>query len=238
MAETSLAGFVMHGSRAVLTAFGSAIHIEHQVRTIEQAVSETPALAFDLAKALVETICRTILEDRGKPYDASWELNKLFNETTQCLRLVPESHSGDPEARRSILRTLAGLNGVVQGLCELRNKGGIASHGHDAFDPSMEPVQALLAARAADALVHYLYSAHRAYERDPNVGRIRYQDFDDFNDFIDDAHEPIRIFDLIFQPSEVLFDVDAEAYRAKLAEFQTDRSEENLNGEAPTQPTR
>lgn len=175
MAETSRTDFVMHGSRAVLSAFGSAIHIEHQVRTIEQAVSETPALAFDLAKALIETICRTILQDRGKIYDATWELNRLFSETTQCLRLVPESHSGDPETRRSILRTLAGMNGLVQGLCELRNKGGIASHGHDAFDPSMEPAQALLAARAADALVHYLYSVHRTYERDPNVGRVRYR---------------------------------------------------------------
>ncbi len=179
MAETVRTEFVMHGSRAVLTVFGSAVHIEHQVRTIEQAVSETPALAFDLAKALVETICRTILQDRGKIFDAAWELNKLFNETTQCLRLVPESHSGDPEVRRSILRTLAGLNSLVQGLCELRNKGGIASHGHDAFDLSMEPTQALLAARAADALV-----------------------------------------------------------RAKLAEFQTDRAEENSKRDATTQPTR
>lgn len=61
-------------------------------------------------------------------------------------------------------------------------------------------------------------------------------DFDDFNDFVDDAHEPVHIFELIFQPSEVLFYVDAEAYRAKLAEFQTDRMEEISKPETITEP--
>jgi hypothetical protein len=218
--------FLMHGSRAVLASFGSAVHIEHQIHTIERAISENPPLAFDLAKALVETICRTILQDRGKTYDSNWELNKLFNETTQCLRLVPETHSADPDMRRSIQRTLAGLNGLIQGLCELRNKAGIASHGHDAFDIPMETLQALLAARAADALVHYLFSVHRSYVRDPNIGRIHYDDFGEFNDFVNESHEPIQIFELVFQASEVLFYVDADGYRAKLAEFQTDKKAE------------
>jgi hypothetical protein len=131
MADAAAETFVMHGSRAILAKFGSAVHIEHQITTIEKAVFETPSLAFDLAKALVETICRTILQDRGRIYESSWELNRLFNETIQCLRLVPETHATDPEVRRSILKTLAGLNGLIQGLCELRNTGGMASHGHE-----------------------------------------------------------------------------------------------------------
>jgi hypothetical protein len=236
MANDSTNEFLMHGSRAVLAAFGSAVHIEHQVKTIEQAVFKTPALAFDLAKALIETICRTILQDRGKPYDSTWELNRLFTETTQCLRLVPDSHTADPEVRRSIQKTLTGLNGLVQGLCELRNKGGIASHGHDAFDAPLQPMQALLAARAADALVHYLFSVHRSYVRDPNVGRVRYEDSDDFNEFVDENHEPVKIFELVFQPSEVLFYVDEDGYRAKLAEFQTVKSEEQENAGPTEQP--
>ena len=226
MADDSASTFLMHGSRSVLASFGSAIHIEHQVQTIERAISENPPLAFDLAKALVETICRTILQDRGKTYESNWELNKLFTETAQCLRLLPEAHSSDPEMRRTVQRTLAGLNGLIQGLCELRNKAGITSHGHDAFKVPMEAAQALLAARAADALVHYLFSAHRSYVRDPNVGRVRYTDFTDFNDFVDDSHEPIQILELVFQPSEVLFSVDADGYRAKLSEFQSDKKAE------------
>jgi hypothetical protein len=234
MPEPSSNGFVMHGSRAVLAAFGSALHIEHQIISIERAVHETPALAFDLAKALIETICRTILQDRARPYEATWDMNRLFKETVQCLRLVPDAHTSTPEIRQSLQRTLSGMYGLIQGLCELRNQVGIASHGHDAFDEPMEPVQALLAARTADALVHYLFSVHRNYARDPNVGRVRYVDFDDFNEFVDQTNEPVQVLDLVFKPSETLFYVDEDAYRAKLAEYQTD--EDQQDAEDQTQP--
>jgi hypothetical protein len=116
------------------------------------------------------------------------------------------------------------MYGLIQGLCELRNQAGIASHGHDAFDEPMEPVQALLAARAADALVHYLFSVHRNYARDPSVGRVRYVDFDEFNEYVDGTNEPVQVLDLVFKPSETLFYVDEDAYRTKLAEYQTDKA--------------
>jgi hypothetical protein len=40
------------------------LHIEEQVAAIELAVVEKPGLAFDLAKTLIESVCRTILAER------------------------------------------------------------------------------------------------------------------------------------------------------------------------------
>ena len=54
--------FVMHGARA--RDGGRAAHIEEQVKGIERAVVENPGLAFDLAKTVVESACRTILAER------------------------------------------------------------------------------------------------------------------------------------------------------------------------------
>ena len=54
--------FVMHGARAAMA--GGMLHIEEQVKSIERAVTENPGLAFDLAKTVVESTCRSILAER------------------------------------------------------------------------------------------------------------------------------------------------------------------------------
>ena len=64
MANDALAAsFVMHGSRAAMAA--GLVHIEEQVIGIELAVNDKPGLAFDLAKTLIESACRTILRERS-----------------------------------------------------------------------------------------------------------------------------------------------------------------------------
>jgi hypothetical protein len=83
----------------------------------------------------------------------------------------------------------------------------------------MESVQALLAAQAADAIVGFLHRVH-CQERDavPSA-RVEYKDNDAFNAYVDGANEQVKIFDLIYLPSEVLFAVDQEAYRDLLAGY-------------------
>ena len=63
MAESGSAPFVMYGARDAIAA--GLTHVEQQVRSIEQAITENPGLAFDLAKTLVESVCRAVLTDRG-----------------------------------------------------------------------------------------------------------------------------------------------------------------------------
>ena len=55
--------FVMHGARDAIAE--GLVHIEQQVASIEQAVAENPGLAFDLAKTLVESVCRAVLSERS-----------------------------------------------------------------------------------------------------------------------------------------------------------------------------
>ncbi len=211
--------FTMDGAREVLQMSGGAIHIERQIIALEDAVIGNPGLAFDLSKTLLETVCKTILEDRGEPVEKHWNMPQLFKETCECLPLVPVSHSDQPAVTRSLVKTLKGLQTVVQGLCELRNMEGFASHGKDGYTLSLDPLQAEMAARAADALVHYLYKAHQSYPRDLSTGRLPIEHFEAFNEYIDDIHDVVGIFDLQYLPSEVLLVVDKKAYREKLAEY-------------------
>lgn len=226
--------FVMHGARDALAA--GLAHIEEQVRSIEQAVVENPALAFDLARTLVETVCRTILAERKVAYSEEDDLPKLFKTVGNHLPFLPPTASSEAEIRESLQRTLNGLSTTIQGICELRNQCGFASHGSDGPRPAMETAQALMAAEAADTIVGFLHRVHRQDSTLPPSPRASYDTNQAFNDWVDAMYGPISIFDIEFLASEVLFQMEPESYRIYAAEFDEEaegtRNDESAAAEA------
>jgi hypothetical protein len=200
----------MHGAREAMD--GGISHIEEQVKGIEQAVIENPGLAFDLAKTIIESTCKTVLAQRGIPFSTSDDLPKLFRTATQNLPFLPASASSDIEARKSLARTLSGLHTDLQGVCELRNTHGYAAHGVEAERVSMSNIQALLAAQTADTIVGFLHRVHRE-DRPTSPGpSLEFSANAEFNQYVDDANMPIEIFGLAYRSSEVLFQLDRPAY--------------------------
>jgi len=221
MADDFTVPFVMHGARDAISR--GLTHVEQQVRSIEQAVIENPGLAFDLARTLIESVCRTVLRERNIPFNDSDDLPQLFRKVSQHLPFLPSNSSEATDVRESLQRTLNGLNTAIQGICELRNQCGFASHGSGAPRPQMESAQALLAAEAADTIVGFLYRVHRPIstlsQSLPTSPQTQYDDHPKFNAWVDENHDMIRIFDVEFRPSEVLFQMEPESYRIYLAEF-------------------
>jgi hypothetical protein len=88
----------------------------------------------------------------------------------------------------------------------------------------MESVQALLAAQAADAIVGFLYRIHRQERALVQASQLAFNDNDAFNGYVDEANTVVRIFDLEYRPSEVLFNCDQQAYRDLLSGFEAEAS--------------
>ena len=232
MADPVTPPFVMHGARDAIAAGFS--HIEQQVESIERSVSENPGLSFDLARTLVESTCRTVLKDRSVSYSDNDDLPKLFRSATNFLTFLPETASDDAKARKSLEKMLAGMNTTIQGLCELRNQHGFASHGSDGPRPTMERVQALLAAEAADAIIGFLHRVHQQ-DRTPSP-ELTFEKNETFNDHVDESFGSVVVFDLEFRPSEVMFQMEPESYRIYLAEFGGKSDESSAPIDKETQP--
>lgn len=212
--------FQMAGARGILERTGGAIQIRQQVKAIEEAVHDRPAMVFDLAKALVETICKTILDELGVGYDNNFDVPKLLRETLRRLQLLPSGHESPADVTESIKKTVNGLMTTVQGLCDLRTREGMASHGREAFSANLEPVQALFAASAADTVAGFLWNVHKSYSPTGRPERISYEDNPEFNDWVDQIHEPpVMIFELPYKHSEILFHLDRQAYGDALHEY-------------------
>lgn len=212
--------FQMTGARSILDRTGGAIQIRQEVEAIEGAIHDQPAFVFDLAKALVETICKTILKDLGVDHDNNFDAPELLKETMTQLCLSPSGHESHSNVTKSIKKTVNGLMATVYGLCELRNREGMASHGREAFSSNLEPMHAILAASAADAVSSFLWNVHKSYSPTEQPERLSYGDNPVFDEWVDQNHEPpVTIFELPFQHSEILFRLDIQAYSEMLNDF-------------------
>lgn len=218
MTDTAFASFVMHGAREVLALAGPAIHLEQQLDAIEGAVHSSPSLAADLARTLVETVCKTILTDRGQDCD-KLGFKELLRQTYVAVQLVPDVKVSSPEANVALRQLAENLDAAILGLSLLRQAEGVASHGKDAYFAPLEEIQGEFAARAADALVSFLYKSHRRYGAALPIRMLQYEQHLNLNDWIDSTNRPVVVFGLEYRPSEVLFQVDREAYLDALANF-------------------
>ena len=220
--------FQMLGAREACDAGWQ--HIQQQINTLEEAVDANPGLAFDLAKTLLESVCKTVLEERKCIYDDRWDLPKLLKETLDRIRLVPEQIAAEERISNSLQKTVRGLQTVVQGICELRNTHGFASHGKGPTFHQLDRAHALLVARATDTIVNFLFRAYQNYSASTPQAPLTYEDNAKFNQYIDENNETVRIFDLRYKPSEVLFRLDIQAYEDLLMQF-TEQLETDITGD-------
>jgi hypothetical protein len=137
-----------------------ANHLAEQIRRLEAAIETDPPLAIGTAKELIETCCKTILAERGKPVTGTPDMPVLTKETFKELKLIPD---GIPDAARGsdvIKRMLSNLASVSQGLAELRGLYG-TGHGKHGKAAGLKPRHAKLAVGAAATLATFLFETHK-----------------------------------------------------------------------------
>lgn len=217
MADSVSTSFIMYGAREAMS-FGLT-HIEKQVESLESAVLNNSGLAFDLAKTLVESVCRTVLNERSIGFEGKDDLPKLFKLVTGSIQFLPPAVSKESQVRKSIEKTLSGLNSVLQGICELRNQCGFSSHGSENSRPELESTQALLAAEAADAIVGFLYRIHQQDRFSAATRPLNFNDYQEFNQSVDDLHGTFQIYNIEFRASEILYKMEPDTYRIFLTEY-------------------
>jgi len=105
-----------------------------------------PEGAITMARTLLETVCKHILEDLDVGYGNKEDLPKLYNKTANALNLAPAQH-----LEGLFKQILGGFTSVVQGLGSLRNQLS-DSHGKAGKAPKPAPRHAELAVNLAGSM--------------------------------------------------------------------------------------
>ena len=127
---------------------------------MKDSVESDPALAIGTAKELVETVCKTILEERGKTIEGSPDIPSLTKALLKELKLVPDGIHEAAKGADLIKAVLRSLGTLGNDLGQLRGLYG-TGHGKTAKTQGLKPRHARLAVGAAATLVTFLFETHR-----------------------------------------------------------------------------
>jgi hypothetical protein len=124
------------------------VHIAWQ-KALERR-NHDPEAAITMARTLIESVCKHILDEAGISYSEKDDLPQLYYETAKQLNLAPEQHQ-----EKVFKQILGGCQSVIQGLGTLRNRLSDAhGKGKQAIKPS--PRHAALAVNLAGSMAAFL----------------------------------------------------------------------------------
>jgi AbiJ-like protein/abortive infection Abi-like protein len=135
-------------------------YVNQQIHRMEAAVNSDPESAIGTSKELIETCCKTILEERNIDFPKNSDISQLVKLTCKELKLTPDDIKDTAKAADIIKRLLNNLASISKGIAELRNKYG-TGHGKSAKTKGLSPRHAKLAVGAASTLAVFLMETHK-----------------------------------------------------------------------------
>jgi len=216
---TSVVVFQLHGCRELLGEHPDSLPIRSAIEVIERSIPGDPGLAFTHCRGLLETVCKTILTDRGIETEPDAKSNRLMSQTLKVLKLTPDDFDGDDRVEDGVADVLRGLNQLTNGIVALRNSQGVGPHGKDALEVVLDADYAIISAYAVDAAAALLYRMHRKQAQADPLKRIRFGDFPEFDAYLDEEYPDLVVEETPLQASKALCLLDPEAYRQRLMIF-------------------
>ncbi|MHB2027148.1 MAG: abortive infection family protein [Elusimicrobiota bacterium] len=136
-----------------------ANYLAEQIQRMEASLGTDPSLAIGTAKELIETCCKTILAERGKPVAGTPDIPALTKQALKELKLVPDGIPDSAKGAGTIKRLLNNLGTIGHALAELRNLYG-TGHGKHGKATGLKPRHAKLAVGAAATFATFLFETH------------------------------------------------------------------------------
>jgi len=113
-----------------------------------------PEGAITVARTLLETVCKRVLDAMSVAYTDKEDLPKLYSLAAKSLNLAPDQHTEEP-----IKAILGGATNLVNGIGTLRNRLS-DSHGRGGKPIKPSPRHASLAVNTAGAVATFLVETY------------------------------------------------------------------------------
>ncbi len=179
-----------------------------------------PNIALDGAKSIMETICKTILGNKGIEFNSCEKLGKLIKDTYNSLPFISYINSQDANNARQILSS---FENIAKTIGEFRNSHGALSHGRDIQAQTFDIYLTELVIASSDIISSFLILAHSEDLKDRD--RIYYEDYPLFNNYLDNLEEKFpTAFGIEMKPSVFLF-YDRISYKEELEIFNFNKFE-------------
>lgn len=164
--------------------------LQQTFEALERSLTEDNDTSIDCAKAIVEVICRIVVDELDsstnpiRPKEAMPDFGAWVSTAVRVLKL------GDNRDNR-FQKLVSQHHKLTTALGDLRNESGAASHGRDGFLSRLAVHHRRAAVLSADAIVTFLHQAYLETEIDLLRTREPYERLSHFHESID-KHVSIR----------------------------------------------
>lgn len=194
--------------------------LESYILLVETNKELNPNASLDGAKGILESVSKTILEDKGIAYAPDSNVGFLVKKAFESLPVFSKLAEKDLDSAKSILGSFENITRVIG---EFRNGYGFFSHGQDLQSEKFDRYLVELTISSSDLLASFLIVSHAEDLKDRN--RVYYEENDEFNRYIDETSEEYPVVRGIqLSPSRALFS-DTEAYKEELIVFINEKTD-------------
>lgn len=143
----------------------SSDYISSQLDLMLKMQSENPTEAIGKAKELIESCCKTILEQKDVEIDKKWDVGNLVDATVKLLEITPNDIPETIPEAKAMKAILGNLKAIASNIATLRNTYG-SGHGKSASYKGLQERHAKLAIGSSVTLVNFLWDS---FERKNNM---------------------------------------------------------------------
>lgn len=137
----------------------SSEYLSKQIDLMVQMQTENPTNAIGMAKELIESCCKTILDEKGVTYSKDDDVPQLAGKTMDVLNLLPANVQAIDRGADAIKAVLGSLRAIPTKLAEIRNPFG-SGHGKSASFQGLEVRHAKLAVGSSITFVDFIWSTY------------------------------------------------------------------------------
>ncbi len=123
-------------------------------------IEENPHVAIGKSKELIESCCKTILDELKVKYNKNIEFTPLYKSVLKELGLSAQKQNKETQSGLISAKILGNLSGISQSMAELRNAFG-SGHGKTKTFVSLPPRYARLAVGTATSVVYFLWETYQ-----------------------------------------------------------------------------
>ena len=207
----------MEKLRKIIEQYGQWSELTTYTERIETHIPTDFSRVLENAKALLESISKEICASKGVEIAPNSSINKLLKDAFTAIGYTSSDY---------VTQISSALATIGQQMGNLRNEIGITAHGKtlDDLKARNNKVDELTKEFLIDTTEIVASFLIRNFENEnPRLKstekRIAYDDCEDFNEFWDELFGEFAMGEYLYTASEILFNVDYQAYLAEHKAF-------------------
>jgi len=214
---------IMRNSESLIRESPDRYKLTRTITAINAGFKDNESgLVIGQCKALVESLCKSILSENSIDIEANISVGKLAKKAGAAIGIGNE-YGEDQKTKEAFIKLInsftLSLENAISSIGTLRNEYCPLAHGRSSDQKPLHMLYAEFVASQTDALIVFFLNL---IEHKKNfVPEINFSENEDFNEYLVEEFGEIEIYGDTYQAPDILYQMNVPKYKTALSEYRT-----------------